>query len=99
MGRMEDWDMPDLEGRVALVTGASRGIGAAVAHALDGAGVRLGLASRSGDDLGIAGAVAQPCDVRDAASLESGGSTSSSSTPGSGRMGRSSTSARSTSTR
>jgi NADP-dependent 3-hydroxy acid dehydrogenase YdfG len=27
--------------------------------------VNLGLASRSGDDLGIAGAVAQPCDVRD----------------------------------
>ena len=28
-------------------------------------GVKLGLASRSGDDLGLAGAVAQPCDVRD----------------------------------
>ncbi len=40
--------MEQLDGRVALVTGASRGIGAAVARALDGAGVRLGLASRSG---------------------------------------------------
>jgi 3-oxoacyl-[acyl-carrier protein] reductase len=27
-------------------------------------GVNLGLASRSGDDLGLAGVVAQPCDVR-----------------------------------
>lgn len=63
--------MERLDGRVALVTGASRGIGAAVARALDGAGVRLGLASRSGDDLGIPGAVAAPCDVRDPAALES----------------------------
>jgi 3-oxoacyl-[acyl-carrier protein] reductase len=59
-----------LEGRVALVTGASRGIGAAVARALSGEGVHLGLASRSGDDLGIEGAVARPCDVRDAAAIE-----------------------------
>jgi 3-oxoacyl-[acyl-carrier protein] reductase len=62
--------MTDLNGRVALVTGASRGIGAAVARRLDGEGVRLGLASRSGDDLGIDGAVARPCDVRDPAALE-----------------------------
>lgn len=62
--------MNDLDGRVALVTGASRGIGAAIARSLDGAGVHLALASRSGDDLGIADAVAQPCDVRDPASLE-----------------------------
>jgi 3-oxoacyl-[acyl-carrier protein] reductase len=62
--------MNRLEGRVALVTGASRGIGAAIARALDGAGVRLGLASRSGDDLGIEGAVAMPADVRDPAALE-----------------------------
>jgi 3-oxoacyl-[acyl-carrier protein] reductase len=53
-----------------LITGASRGIGAATARALARQGVRLGLASRSGDDLGIAEAVAQPCDVRDPASLE-----------------------------
>jgi len=61
--------MKKLDGRVAMVTGASRGIGASVARALAGEGVRLALASRSGDDLGIEGAVARPCDVRDPASL------------------------------
>jgi NADP-dependent 3-hydroxy acid dehydrogenase YdfG len=60
----------ELAGRVALVTGASRGIGAAVARRLDEAGVALGLASRTGDDLGIAGAVAAPTDVRDPAQVD-----------------------------
>jgi len=32
--------------------------------------LKLGLASRSGDDLGMADAVAVPCDVRDAVQLE-----------------------------
>ncbi|MBA3332338.1 MAG: SDR family oxidoreductase [Actinobacteria bacterium] len=62
--------MTSLEGRVALVTGASRGIGAAVARSLSEHGARLGLASRSGDDLGLAEAVALPCDVREPAQLE-----------------------------
>jgi NADP-dependent 3-hydroxy acid dehydrogenase YdfG len=63
--------MISLKGKVALVTGASRGIGAAVAHSLASHGVHLGLASRSGDDLGIEGAVAAPCDVRRPGDLES----------------------------
>ena len=42
-----------LEGKVAFVTGASRGIGAAVARSLSSEGVSVGLASRSGDDLGL----------------------------------------------
>jgi NADP-dependent 3-hydroxy acid dehydrogenase YdfG len=56
--------MTSLQGKAAFVTGASRGIGRAVAHALAEAGVDLGLASRSGDDLGLDGVVARACDVR-----------------------------------
>jgi NAD(P)-dependent dehydrogenase (short-subunit alcohol dehydrogenase family) len=41
-----------------------------VAHALDTRGVRLALASRSGADLGIDGAIARPCDVRRPDDLE-----------------------------
>jgi NADP-dependent 3-hydroxy acid dehydrogenase YdfG len=59
-----------LEGKAALVTGASRGIGRAVAQLLAAAGVGLGLASRSGDDLGLDNVVARPCDVRKPADLE-----------------------------
>ena len=56
--------MTDLNGKVAFVTGASRGIGAAVARALSDEGVQLGLASRSGDDLGLPDALGLACDVR-----------------------------------
>jgi 3-oxoacyl-[acyl-carrier protein] reductase len=62
--------MGDLQGRTAFVTGASRGIGAAVARSLHDLGVSLGLASRSGDDLGLENAVSLAADVRDPAALE-----------------------------
>src|SRR5436190_19189133 len=55
----------NLDGKTAVITGASRGIGAALARMLHERGVKLGLASRRGDDLGLGGALAQACDVRD----------------------------------
>jgi 3-oxoacyl-[acyl-carrier protein] reductase len=61
--------MESIAGRVAFITGASRGIGAATARALHAQGVRVGLASRSGDDLGLDGAVGAACDVRSPESL------------------------------
>jgi 3-oxoacyl-[acyl-carrier protein] reductase len=60
-----------LNGKTAVITGASRGIGAAVARALHERGVNLGLGSRSGDDLGLDGVVAQVADVRDLDALVS----------------------------
>jgi NAD(P)-dependent dehydrogenase (short-subunit alcohol dehydrogenase family) len=52
-----------VNGRTAFITGASRGIGAAVARKLSEQGVRLGLSSRSGDDLGLPDALGVECDV------------------------------------
>jgi 3-oxoacyl-[acyl-carrier protein] reductase len=59
-----------LDGKVAIITGASGGIGAATARALAAEGVKLGLGSRSGKNPGIDGAVARPADVRDPTALE-----------------------------
>ncbi|HEY7256401.1 MAG TPA: SDR family oxidoreductase [Solirubrobacterales bacterium] len=55
----------ELEGKVALVTGASAGIGAAVARSLHGAGASIGLLSRRGNDLGLERALGLACDIRD----------------------------------
>jgi NADP-dependent 3-hydroxy acid dehydrogenase YdfG len=55
--------MTSLNGKVAFVTGASGGIGAAVARSLSAAGVKVGLASRRGDDLGLPESIGVACDV------------------------------------
>jgi NAD(P)-dependent dehydrogenase (short-subunit alcohol dehydrogenase family) len=68
-----------LEDKIAIVTGASRGIGAAAAHAFAEAGASVVLAARSESDLetlareitGMGGeALAVPTDVTDPASVE-----------------------------
>ncbi|MGY6552407.1 MAG: SDR family NAD(P)-dependent oxidoreductase [Erythrobacter sp.] len=68
----------ELAGKVAVVTGASRGIGRAIAKALAGEGAKLVLAARGKDALDAAAAeitasgsevMAAPCDVSDDASV------------------------------
>ncbi len=66
-----------LAGRVAIVTGASRGIGLAAARALAGAGAQVVMLARGRDELAArageigAGAIALPCDVSDHAAVSS----------------------------
>ena len=59
-----------MNGRVAFITGASRGVGAAVARKFHEAGAQVALASRSGDDLGLDGALGVTCDVADLSQVE-----------------------------
>jgi 3-oxoacyl-[acyl-carrier protein] reductase len=68
-----------LEGRVALVTGASRGIGAITAELLARRGAKVALSARTGSDLGQLAtkiekgggqALAVVCDVMDARQVE-----------------------------
>ncbi len=56
--------MSTLADRVALITGGSRGIGAALARTMVAEGAKVGLLSRSGDDLALSGALGIACDVR-----------------------------------
>ncbi|MFN0193732.1 MAG: SDR family oxidoreductase [Aestuariivirga sp.] len=51
-------------------TSASSGIGAAIATLLAAEGVKLGLASRRKDDLGLKDVVATPCDIRRRVDIE-----------------------------
>jgi len=65
-----------LAGKVAVVTGASRGLGRATATALSEAGVRVLASARSGPELEALAATAPervraaPCDLRDPAAAE-----------------------------
>jgi len=58
-----------LAGRLAVVTGASRGIGLAAAGALAGAGATVIRLARSFPDAGGAGCHDLPCDLTDAAQI------------------------------
>jgi 3-oxoacyl-[acyl-carrier protein] reductase len=69
-----------LSGKVAMITGASRGLGRAMAQAFAAEGVRLGICARGGDaldqardELKRAGAQvhARAADINDAAAMES----------------------------
>lgn len=61
--------MTDMTGQVAVITGASRGIGAETARVFAAAGAKVALLARGGDDIAeLAGeigsaAIAIPCDV------------------------------------
>jgi NAD(P)-dependent dehydrogenase (short-subunit alcohol dehydrogenase family) len=80
MALSEDLPLVRLEGQVALVTGAGRGVGRAIALALSDAGAAVALCARSQDEVsGVAGqiagrgrrALAVRCDVTDRQEVQS----------------------------
>lgn len=68
--------MTDMQGKVVVITGASRGIGAAAAKAFAGAGARVALLARSGDEISALAAqigeaaLAVPCDIADPSAVD-----------------------------
>jgi gluconate 5-dehydrogenase len=67
----------DLSGRTALVTGSTRGLGLAIAHALAEAGARVAVNGRSAESVAavvesVPGAVAAPFDVTSEAAVTAG---------------------------
>lgn len=71
---MTETQFETLQGKTVLITGASRGIGAAAARLFAQAGANVGLAARSGsavaDLADETGGIALPCDVSDANAVE-----------------------------
>jgi 3-oxoacyl-[acyl-carrier protein] reductase len=77
-GCIERFIMQPLDSQIAIVTGATRGVGAAIAHRLASMGAHVLLVARSADQLnGIRGEIAAsggrasifPCDLTDASAV------------------------------